>query len=372
MAAALQQLWFGNDWRYNSSNAPALAVHALDANNDALGFLFQAMAPITITRLGCKLGTITGTTPSYRISLQGITSATTAEPNGTIKGATNNALKVFSPSSLGWAAGSWNWLTLDETYTCTRGEVLSIVIDYSSGTVDGSNNATFAYNLTGSTTTFAPKAMTSAAATWSTQTAGMPIFGYGSAGTAYGRPLAAIGTVSLTNASSPREVGMKWTAPASWGNTFQVAGSELYFTGTNNSGNITQTLYQGGNAGDTTGAQDVAISGGFFGSTLRRVGRMLFDEASLTALSYGSTNRIGFQTAGGTLVMHYIDVASADDMDAYPGGQNVHYTQRDSGGNWTDTTTRRLTDWQMMIADITEPSSGGILTHPGMSGGCRG
>lgn len=372
MAAALQQLWFGNDWRYNSGNAPTLAVHALDANNDAVGFVFQAQAAATITRLGVKLGTITGTTPSYRISLQGITSAAAAEPNGTIKGATNNALKVFSPSGLGWAAGSWNWLTLDETYTCTRGEVLSIVIDYSSGTVDGSNNATFAYNQTGSSTTFAPRAMTNAAGTWSVQTAGMPIFGYGSAGTAYGRPLAAIGSVSLTSASSPREAGMKWTAPSGWGNTFQVSGTEMYFGSPNNSANVTQTLYQGGNAGDTTADQSVAISGGVFPSGLRRTGQMLFDETSLTALTYGTTNRIGYQTAGGTLVLYYIDVAAAADMDAYPGGQNVHWTQRDSGGNWSDTTTRRLMDWQMIIDDITEPASGGVLTHPGMSGGCRG
>lgn len=39
--------------------------------------------------------------------------------------------------------------------------------------------------------------------------------------------------------------------------------------------------------------------------------------------------------------VYYADVNAAGLMDGLAGGQNMHWTQRDSGGVWTDTTTRR-------------------------------
>src|ERR1044072_4831794 len=120
-----------------------IASFVLDQNTDQLEFIFQAEESATITRLGLRLGTDTATTPTYQISLQGVTNA--GIPDGTIKGATNSAKKTFDSASLGWADGSWNWLTLDETYTVSRGEFLAIVISYNSGTIDGTHNASFTY-----------------------------------------------------------------------------------------------------------------------------------------------------------------------------------------------------------------------------------
>jgi len=363
MTAALDQIWFGEDWRHKSSATPAFNNYAVDASNDGLAFLFQAAEAATINRLGVRLGVNTGTSPTYRLSLQGANvSGTSAVPDGAIKGATNNALKTFSPSGLGWAAGSWNWLTLDETYAVSRGELLTIVVDYSSGTVDGSNNSSFTYNLGAVTNTGLPRAMTNAAGAYSAQTSGLPIYGYGSSGTAYGRPIQALSSVSLTSASSPREAGLRWTAPAGWGATYQLGGCDIYMTPASSATALTLQLYSGGGASDLTVLQDVALSQGAVSSAGgQRSSQLLFNEATLSDLNHGDTYRVVLSTAAATLVVRSVEVANAADWDAFPGGQNSCWTSRDSGGNWTDVTTRRPFDWGLLIKDLVKPSGGGLV-----------
>ena len=360
MTAANRLRFFGSDFNAFPSAAPAIASHPLDANNDAMEWIFQAPAAATITRLGFLHVSTTGTSPTYRISLQGVTAATSSTPDGTIKGATNNALKLFSPSSLAYGANTWNWITLDETYACARGELLSIVIDYSSGTVDGSNFTTVGYG-TGQGASGLPRAILNAA-TVRTHSSTAPVFGYGSAGTAYGRPLKAIGTVLITSASDPREVGIKFTAPSGWGATYTVNGVTYLSSFASSTSTVTHRIYQGGAAGDTgTVLQDVAIANGTMcngGGT--RTSAAIFDEVSLTALNFGDAYRLSLENGSvSNMSVQYFDVAAAADLDAYPGGQNVYWTQRTAASNWADTTTRRPYLMMLDLDDFTEPSSGG-------------
>lgn len=381
MSGALYQKWFGDDFevRRAAGSAPAIQNFTLDASTDALEFLCLAPEAATITRLGIRFGANAGTTPTYRISARGVdTTVAPNIPSATLLGATANAKNTFSPTALGWAAGSWNWLTLDESFDVTRGQYFSIVVDYYAGTIDAANMASFSYAAmaSGGGNHVLPRAITNAAGVRTHQSAiGLPIYGFGSSAKAYGRPLSGIGQAAgLTNVSNPYEVGHRWTTPAGWGATYKVAGIELYVLGGTSATDVTLRLYDGSGAADVTALQSLAISHGALLNS-RQSTQMLFSEASLATLNYGSGYRGTIFNGGSTsnMYLHYFDVASNDDLDAYPGGKEVYWTQRASGGNWADTNTRRLLQMQLLVNDITEPAGGGgLLVHPGMRGGCNG
>lgn len=339
-----------------TSSTPSLTNFTLDATNDAVEAIVQAYEAATITQIGVRLGVKTGTTPTYRVSLQGVGS--TGLPDGTIKGATNNALATFSPSGLGWADGSWNWLTLTESYTCSRGEWLALVIDYSSGTVSGAANASF-------TTRFnvgpydVKHYIIENNATVRTRRE-FPVTGYASASKVYGLPVSSVSTQGITAASSPREVGCRFTTNASWGSTFQVVGVRFLGNLPLSGGTTTIRLYDGGAAADTTVLQDITINNEIAANTVadRVCNNIFFNEATLATLTFGNTYRVSFESSASTATFYYVNVAAAGDLASYPGGSAIYWTQRDSGGNWSDTTTRRMFDFDLILSDWTEPQGG--------------
>lgn len=83
--------------------------------------------------------------------------------------------------------------------------------------------------------------------------------------------------------------------------------------------------------------------------------RMVFVASTTTAATvyYGTVNAVGI-------------------MDAFAGGQDFHWTQRDSSNVWTDTTTQRPYFLMKLSAAHDGASSGGMVRHPGMNGGVNG
>jgi len=55
-------------------------------------------------------------------------------------------------------------------------------------------------------------------------------------------------------------------------------------------------------------------------------------------------------------------VALAAAMDGFPGGQNVHRTERTDLGAWTDTTTKR--PWMGVLLTGFNDGAGGGLAFP--------
>lgn len=333
-------------------------VFTFDANTDALEFVFQAREAATITRLGVLWGTAsggTGFTPNYKISLQGI--GTTGNPDGTIKGGGSPASKVFSPVPLGWSDNTWHWLTLDNSYACSRGEFLSVVVAYDSDNgghgpgTDGSS-ATFIQHQAYAALLGFPYTILNNAGSRSKATGFPPSFGYASASKTYGFPGQSVYAGSIAAAS---EVGVKFTLSSSWGSTFKVAGARPQAL-TNAAQSITMRLYNGGGASDTTVLQDATFDTDF--SQIAAFGRFrewLFDEATLSTLKFGNTYRLSFISTGGTQTLQGIAVAAVGDNDAFPLGQNACGTFRNAG-DWTDTTTDRpICD--LLIDDITGTGS---------------
>lgn len=357
--ADAKRVMIGQQLGRGTSSAPAFSNFTLNANNDALEWIVQAREAATITRLGVRLGTITGTTPTYRISAQGV--GATGIPDGTIKGGTNNALKTFSPSGLGWTDGEWHWLTLDESFAVTRGEVFAIVVDYSSGTVDGSNNASFTIGITNTMEPTFPYPIQNNAGSRAKQA----IFatpGWGSAGTAYGRPVEGLAITAFNSGSTPDEWAVKFTLPADWGATYKLVGFRAPI-GISSAGNtITFLLYD---SDGTTTLQDITWDGDHVVAGNTRMGYFYFNEATLATLSYGTAYRLAIRPDGaGNASVTTVTVDHADDIAAWPGGTIFAVSTQTGAGGWSDDALSHM-DIDLIFEDITEPAAGADATSAG-------
>jgi|SRR5581483_9592608 len=336
----------------------------LSASNSQCEYIFQAKAADTITRLGVRLGTITGTTPTYSISLQGVDGS--GNPDGTIKGGGSPASHAFSPSSLGWAAGSWNWLTLDNALAINRGDYLSVVVAYSSGTINASNCASFTSDMSSGLIGGFPYAIQNSAGT-RTRRSNVPIFGYGGASTTYGYPCQTINTHTYNSGNSPNEYAFKFVLPSNWSQTARVRGVRL-LAALPAANILTPTLYQGGNAVDTTSLQTDSHDTDYFQSAgNNRQIEIGFSNATLSTLNFGNTYRIGFVPGASSMSLFSLDVAAASDWDAWAMGENMSFSTRNGSGNWTDTATRRLLA-SVVLDDLTQ----NMYPLGGMHGGFRG
>lgn len=335
----------------STNSIPAITSFSLNQTTDALEIICQAPEAATITRLGCRLTSITGTTPTYRISAQGVNSS--GDPDGTIKGATNNALKTFSPSGLGWGAAEWHWLTLDESFNVTRGEQFTIVIDYSSGTVDGSNFAAFGSAITNVTQNGYPHHTHNNAATRSDQ-AEATIYGFGSVSKAYGRPFETIVNQTVTTATTPDEQAIKFTFPADWGATFKVLGIRVSMQPGGGSGETFDVILY--DTDGTTPLQSVNFPvNNFAGSN--RMSMFYFDEATLSTLTFGSSYYLSIKPlVSASLIITYIACDAADDLEAWPGGTTFIHNERTDAGAWSAVDGQRMVA-EIIIEDLTEPSA---------------
>lgn len=324
----------------------------LNANNDVLAFVFQAPEAITITKLGFRYGARTGTPPTYRISLQGV--GTSGLADGTIKGATNNALATFTPpASTAWD-GTWQWQTLTESATAARGDFLAIVIEYSSGTVDASNNGSFTYTA-GTSTHYCPYS------TWvdggaAAVRAGTPVYGYASSSKQYGWPhQTRISSSAVGDTTNPDEIGLKFTLDSGYGDTFTVLGCNVNMRMAAST-TVTMTLYS-----DTTALQSITIdSDNVVAAGTFAILQFMFDESTLSSLTFGSPYILAFKTAHSTdgFRMYHLQQAAAGDWDGFPNGQNSLYAYRADSGAWsTDATKRPI--MSLILGDITEPAGGG-------------
>lgn len=353
------------------ANDPAYSSFSLNHSGDQVEHLIQAKEAISITRLGFRFASKTGTTPTYKISLQGINSSGRAD--GTIKGGGTPASGTFNPTSLSWSSNTFQWITLDNAYACTRGEYLAVVISYDSGTIDASNYMSMTVSTTNAVHRF-PCLVTYDGNTSAATRIGTPLVGYGSSSVAYGAPIQTATTTSFNSGSAADELAARFTLPSGWGDTYQLAGLRM-LGGFAAGGSTKFNLYSGGGASDTTVIASLTFTHDYVSSNSDGNFLFYFSDTTIPTLNFGSTYRLGIQPQGAqNATINWMEVASQADLEAFPLGQNFGYSTRADGGNWTDDLTRRLAI-EPILVDITEPSGGGgggLLLHSGMTGGIRG
>ena len=337
-------------------NDRTLTNLTLDATNDAVGGVFMASDAVTITQVGFRYGTRTGIPPTYRISLQSV-SLTTGVQSGTILGGGTPASATFTPPADTTWDGTWQWVTLTNAYTTTRGEIFAIYIDYSSGTVDASNSSSFSREMNVFNSNM-PYALQTVAGS-SSKRAFLPIFAYRTASVTFGIPIENI-SVSPTyhSGSTNNEFALAFVLPAGWGATFKVLGLRLLtFRRWASGSSASLTLYDG-----TTALQGpISIDGDQTGGATTGFGEFYFDDATLDTLTYGTTYRLGLAAGSATSDMNFTSIGmdSAQDAAAFAGGPQFWLSYRSGAGAWTDDLTARPLA-EPIFDDFTEPSGGGV------------
>lgn len=355
--SAAHQLRYGFPFYPAGGSTPAFSTFLLDQTTDAQEFICLAPEVATLTRLGFRYGVRTGTPPTFKISLQGVTGA--GVPDGTIKGGGSPASATFTPPADTTWDSTWRWITLDNAYTCARGEGLAVVIKYDSGTIDASNNSTFTELINGGSENRGfPYAINNAAGSRSFRPL-LPVFGYASASKAFGNPCETMVAQAIFGSTgTPDECGMKFTIPSTWFSTFKVVGLRVY-GGLNTGGTVAFTIY------DTDGSsilQQVTFDTDWSASTSFSAYDVPFDEVTLSTLTAGSAYTLGFAPGTPTITVYGLQVDSAADWDAWPGGQDFIFRTRTDAGAWTDDATKRLLA-ELVFDDVT--GGGGKLVGPG-------
>jgi hypothetical protein len=307
-----------------------MASLAFSESTRRIEVLFQAMEAATITQLW-QYCSFAASPPVLRLSLQGV-DATTGTSDGTIKGATNNCLATFTPVS-----NTAAWKTLGESYTCARGEWLAAVLEYSSGTIDGSHSANMAYGFNGSFNRSIDFAITTTSGSRA-RSATIPVYGYASASLAYGRPIIAQSSLSFNSGSSPNEYALRFIVPSGSMTSFTIAGARILVSPNPAGTSHTVTLYDGTTVlQQTTFDTDVVSSS----AAAPRMIDVLFTDATFSTLTPGNTYRLAIKPGSATNVsLQNIGVNANADLDAIFMGKEWYQSSR-AGGAWTDADTFR-------------------------------
>jgi hypothetical protein len=100
----------------------------------------------------------------------------------------------------------------------------------------------------------------------------------------------------------------------------------------------------------------------------------IWDDAAVTLAASSQYRLVVKPTSASNVTVSSYVLGEVGVFDVIVGGQNVHKTERTNAGAWSQTTTRRNVMGLLLdqLDDGAGGAGGGLLTHPGMSGGLRG
>jgi len=325
----------------------------LAAMSDKAAFIFQPPKSGNIRKVYWRTGTVTtGATMDIRLET---VSPTDGNPTGTLWGTNTNASKAIADSD---DAAFLN-ATLTADAAVTPDDVLALVIVnpvVSPGTLVIVNISPS--RLIGEF----PYCDVFATATW-TKSGGWPVMAVeyddGSIEPVQGAiPASALNTLTFASASTPDEIGVKFSLPMGG----RASGFSLLI---DSDDDFTVKLYDSDGSTVLTSLavdKDQQLSQGSAGTRTR----MSFpDKVTLLA---NTSYRLTIVPGTGGISLYEIQVSAAGLMDALPCGSTVVKTERTDAGAWTDTSTKRPVV-HVMIDGVDAGSSGGVMYHPGMSGG---
>lgn len=368
-------------WTHQTPGFSTLALNSTPGagTTDWLEWCTQAPEAATITTLSVYLSSETGTGPTFIAAMEGM-STSTGEADGSVM--TGSGACSGTLATNGLSAG-WHDVTLaGSACNLTRGQKFCITLKYSSGTIDGSNFATFGYAASSAFNDGGDRHTTQNeyAVTASNQndTAGLgskaqesPIFVYKSASRTFGRPWTSSGTTGYSSDSNPDEEGNRFIFNCPTGMTYRISGVRWQGQTASASKSVIITLYDDETSPSalqtvTWDADNEVSSAGS-----NRMFAQLFDEADLTELDCGADYVVAFavQETSSNFGLRYFDVGANGDLDAYPGGIETYAAARQNAtGNFTTTTTRRYMI-DLIIDQIDDPAASGGGSYSRGTGG---
>lgn len=340
----------------------------INSNNDGIAVITQQPIADTITQICYRHGTETGNTPNLRLSFQ-TPSITAQGPDGTVLGGGSPAQIIFDPSAV--ADGTANCETLTNSIALTKGQAIAVVLEYSSGTIDGSNNSSFTTSINNvRSRTINPIAMSKTDGGAWARIDGLPMLWWKSATATYGWPGESITIGSSTSSdSTPDEWATAFALPAGSCDTYRVPGMRCAFSAVGSANKSFKfALYSG-----TTELSNITLdsdSWGAAGDSFRSLDFYFDDDAD--TLTCGSTYRVAVApqstSAGWERVTLTLDTAG--EMVAYAGAGTLYSSSRTDAGAWSDDTARIFFCFPI-IEDITEPAAGGVMQGPNTQGGSQ-
>jgi hypothetical protein len=352
----------GNDvWGYVFHSFNTLSF---TATNQQYNVILRAAEDATITHVGFNFNARNGAPGDFIFRIGGV--GADGHPSATIYA---SATIASSAITYGGASGSLYWGALSSSYNVTRGQILSCTVIASTGTWDASNNVTLNYQLNTSTEANGNRSTFPYASRGSARQNGV-IGGMRSSTTAYGYPITGLG-VDTYNFTSTR-YGTRFTVPTGMGASVRLAG--IRFRANNNS------------------ASDYDIKvGSISGSTVTEIYALNVDTDMQNSSAEGYTHDHVFPTAqtltaGAEYVIgimagfdnvQYANIKLTSAIDRTAFAHSIYGTVKSgswtSAGAWTDDDTRLY--MIVPFIDLITASSGGgggMIVHPGMSGGMRG
>ena len=340
------------------------ANHTMDSTDDTLAIIFQCSDAITITGVGFRYGARTGTPPTYKVVLEGVSATTGNADAADVGGGSATATNFTPPASAAWD-GTVQEVTLGNSYACSRGQLLALAIRYSSGTINGSNFSSFTRGLSTniSVTSFPYVAYVSNAGAATKDSTNAP-FLYKSSSKYYGFPVKAINKSNFAQDDSPDEYGLAFQIDCDWVTTFTVKGAFPNSRTPAAAKTVDLNLYS-----DTTELQDVQFDSDRLGSNTQNGSylNLLFDDASLDTLSCDTEYIISWMpssTTGEATNLVVYEVQTANHLQAFPGGTEFHLVTRTNAGAWTSVTTQ-VPAMLIKIGDWTPPTAGGGAAYIG-------
>lgn len=349
---------------YPGQSGSTVTTFTIDASNDGIAYILSIEEDATITAIVVRQGTVTGTSPVYKIGFQTLTTA--GIPDGTFTGGGSEESVTFTPTAGNDSTAQVH--TLDNSKAVSRGDLICIVIAYSSGTIDGGNNSSFARTASTQLVSVAgfPYSATEAAGTWARQD-DSPFVIMRSSTKSYGNCWDTTTAVVLQDDTDPDEAGVAFTVPSGVTTNYQVVGLSLRADFNNVSTSVihTYSLYS-----DTTLLQSIALTGTIISSTSSENQWIMFDEEILSTLVPGTEYILAIKTSStvANLNLRTYEYLTSGDLRAAAGSASEalslrwmtpSYVTRNNGGAWTAVTTR-IFPLVPMISTMTASAGGGL------------
>ena len=358
---------------YVGSGTPSVSNFTINPNGTANGgcaAMLMSETTDAITKIGFRVGTRTGTStgPTYTVGIEGV-STSTGFPNGTYKTNGGTDCKAtYTPPNDSSHDGTWQTVTLAASYSpANYGEQLALTIRADAGVLTAQciSVSTNCDNLLGWEATNFPYGGRLTTGAWSitySGSAGLPIFGYGTASRYFGYPYLS-NYAGATASTVGRRIAAVINLPAAAYPSYKIRGFSWVgaIAGTGDKAPVAGLWSAGGVLQNVTLDSNIGRSPV---SALRQ-SVFTFDEASLSTLSGGTDYYLGLEVAdaaSAAITLNGVQYNSSTQADADNGGNGLIGVATFDGSNWSASDYSVRPYVELILDDVT--ASGG-----GASGG---
>ena len=339
-------------------------------------------ANTTITEIVGYIGATKPSVGTIRVGLQSNTNSGTGRGNPSGTWLNNGTSDVYVDIDATTLTINSTFTANIPDYTCARGEPIFIVVTALTTSPVWNGTLEVGQHIPAAWEPSTPYVLYRQAAAWTAITvSAQPALFYRDANRGYMFPMNGFwndATSSGIGAGAGRldMAGALFTLPSSICSTFKVSG--VVFNGRRNGNDTSTDLIICDTSG--TDLQSVTFQTNYlakYGTSVMVSNYVYFDDSTLATLTAGTQYRVVMRStaAAASINFYGINIPQLSDGKAYI-GDDAEFKWTENNGTdlttgWSEVNTR-IPGITLILADVTEPSSGALLTHPGMAGGMRG